>query len=189
MKNHTLVVSLRDRPGVLNRAVSMFRRRGYNIASLTVGHAEKPGISRMTLVVESEDVEQVAKQLYRLVDVLQRRGRDRRAGGRARDDADPRQGQPAAKRAELASLAEVFHCKVVDVDHAMMMLEMTGAPGKLDSFIDLVRPFGIVEMMRTGRITMVRGLSLGKDSSMRNEAPTFASQAAAEPVRLAGAPE
>ena len=68
----------------------------------------------------------------------------------------------------------------------MMMLEMTGAPGKLDSFVDLVRPFGIVEMMRTGRITMVRGLSLGKDTSMRNEEPIFAAPTA-EPIRLAGA--
>jgi acetolactate synthase-1/3 small subunit len=185
VKNHTLVVTLRDRPGVLNRAVSMFRRRGYNIASLTVGHAEKPGISRMTLVVESEDVEQVAKQLYRLVDVL-----------RVEDVTDEqvveremmliRVKAAGAKRAELASLAEVFHCKVVDVDHTMMMLEMTGAPGKLDSFIDLVRPFGIVEMMRTGRITMVRGLSLSKDTSIRNEEPIFAAPVV-EPARLAGA--
>jgi len=185
MKNHTLVVTLRDRPGVLNRAVSMFRRRGYNIASLTVGHAEKSGISRMTLVVESEDVEQVAKQLYRLVDVH-----------RVEDVTDEqvveremmliRVKASGSQRAEVASLAEVFRCKVVDVDHAMMMLEMTGAPGKLDSFIDLVRPFGIVEMMRTGRITMVRGLSLGKDSGFRNEEAVFATPAA-EPVHLAGA--
>src|SRR5271163_3296761 len=122
VKNHTLVVTLRDRPGVLNRTVSMFRRRGYNIASLTVGHAEKPGISRMTLVVESEDVEQVAKQLYRLVDVL-----------RVEDVTDEqvveremmliRVKASGAKRAELAGLAEVFHCKIVDVDHVMMMLE------------------------------------------------------------------
>jgi len=162
MKNHTLVVTLRDKPGVLNRTVSMFRRRGYNIASLTVGHAERIGISRMTLVVESEDVEQVAKQLYRLVDVLN-----------VDDVTDAptveremlllRVEANGSRRAELAALAQVFDCKIVDVDHTTMMLEMTGTPSKVDNFIDIVRPFGIAEMMRTGRITMVRGLSLKKE--------------------------
>ena len=70
MKTHTLVVLMQDRPGVLNRAVSMFRRRGYNIASLAVGHTETPGISRMTVVVESDQIEQVVKQLYRWIEVL-----------------------------------------------------------------------------------------------------------------------
>jgi acetolactate synthase I/III small subunit len=172
VKNHTLVVLLRDRPGVLNRAVSMFRRRGYNIASLTVGHAERPGISRMTLVVESEDVEQVAKHLYRLVDVL-----------KVEDVTDTpvveremmlvRVKAVGAKRAELVALARVFACKIVDVDQSMMMLEMTGTPTKVDNLIDVIRPFGIVEMMRTGRITMVRGLSLNKDSVMRHDEPAF----------------
>jgi acetolactate synthase I/III small subunit len=169
MKNHTLVVLLRDKPGVLNRTVSMFRRRGYNIASLTVGHAERSGISRMTLVVESEDVEQVAKQLYRLVDVL-----------KVEDVTDAptveremlliRLKASGSARAEIAALAQVFDCKIVDVDHSMMMLEMTGTPAKVDNFIDVVKPFGIAEMMRTGKITMVRGLSLNKDSVMHAEA-------------------
>lgn len=162
MKNHTLVVLMRDKPGVLNRAVSMFRRRGYNIASLTVGHAEQTGISRMTLVVESENVQQVVKQLYRLVDVLN-----------VDDVTDAptveremlliRLRAAGAKRAEIAALAQVFDCKIVDVDHTMMMLEMTGTPSKLDNFIDVIRPFGIAEMMRTGRIAMVRGLSLNRE--------------------------
>ena len=169
MKNHTLVVSVRDKPGVLNRTVSMFRRRGYNIASLTVGHAETPGVSRMTVVVESEDVEQVAKQLYRLVDVL------------VVDDVTDAQvveremllirvKASGPKRAELTALAQVFDCKIVDVDHGTMMLEMTGTPGKIDNFIDVLRPFGIAEMMRTGRITMVRGLSLNREPAATSQA-------------------
>lgn len=168
MKNHTLVIQMRDKPGVLNRAVSMFRRRGYNIASLTVGHAEQTGISRMTLVVESENVQQVVKQLYRLVDVLN-----------VDDVTDAptveremlliRLRAAGAKRAEIAALAQVFDCKIVDVDHTMMMLEMTGTPSKLDNFIDVIRPFGIAEMMRTGRIAMVRGLSLNRELAAANE--------------------
>ena len=70
INKHTIVALMQDRPGVLNRAVSLFRRRGFNIESLAVGHSETPGISRMTLVVEAEDVEQVTKQLYRLIEVL-----------------------------------------------------------------------------------------------------------------------
>jgi acetolactate synthase-1/3 small subunit len=150
----------------------MFRRRGYNLASLTVGHAERAGISRMTLVVESEDVEQVAKQLYRLVDVL-----------KVEDVTDTpvveremmliRIRASGSRRPELVALAEVFGCKIVDVDHDTMMLEMTGTPSKVDSLIDVVRPFGIMEMMRTGRITMVRGLSLNENSVMRHDEPSF----------------
>jgi acetolactate synthase-1/3 small subunit len=177
VKDHTLVVTLRDRPGVLNRAVSMFRRRGYNIASLTVGHAERAGISRMTLVVESQNVEQVAKQLYRLVDVL-RVDDVTDASVVEREMMLMRVKAIGPQRAELTALAEAFDCKIVDVDHSTMMLEMTGAPTKVDNLIQVVRPFGVVEMMRTGRITMVRGLSLNRDSAIAySELPLAAESA------------
>jgi len=156
MKDHTLVVLVRDRPGVLNRIVSMFRRRGYNIASLTVGHAEQAGISRLTLVVESADVEQVAKQLYGLVDVLKVDDVTDSAVVE-REMVLVRVTAPQSSRAKLMELAESFAYRIADIDHETMMLEMTGTPGKIDSLIDGIRPFGIVEMMRTGRITMVRG--------------------------------
>jgi acetolactate synthase-1/3 small subunit len=156
MKTHTLVVLMQDRPGVLNRAVSMFRRRGYNIASLAVGHTETPGISRMTVVVESDQIEQVVKQLYRLIEVL-------KVSDVTDDPTVEREMAlvklhvPGQQRAEIVALTEVFGAKIVDVASNTMVIEMTGAPAKVENFIDMVRPFGIKEMMRTGRIAMVRG--------------------------------
>lgn len=156
MKTHTLVVLMQDRPGVLNRAVSMFRRRGYNIASLSVGHTETTGVSRMTVVVESDHVEQVVKQLYRLVEVL-------KVSDVTDDPVVEREMAlvklhvPSQQRAEVVALTEVFGAKIVDVAVNAMVIEMTGGPAKVENFIDMVRPFGIKEMMRTGRIAMVRG--------------------------------
>ncbi len=156
MKKHTLVALLQDRPGVLTRAVSLFRRRGFNIESLTVGHTETANVSRMTLVVESEDVEQVIKQLYRLIDVL-------KVSDVTNDPTVDREmvlikiHASNGNRAEIATLANVFDAKIVDVGNSSMVIEMTGSPAKVENFIEVIRPFGVKEMMRTGRISMVRG--------------------------------
>lgn len=156
MKKHTIVALVQDRPGVLSRVVGLVRRRGYNIESLAVGHSETPGISRITLVVEWEDVEQVVKQLYRLIEVL-------KVSDVTNDPTVEREmalmkiHAPSAKRAELVALAEVFDAKIVDVGVNTMVIEMTGSPSKVQNFIDVVKPFGVKEMMRTGRIAMVRG--------------------------------
>jgi len=155
---HTLVALLRDQPGVLSRAVSLFRRRNFNIESLTVGQTEAPGISRMTLVVDGDttSVEQVIKQLYKLIDVL-------KVSDVSNDPAVARELMlakvyaPTAKRGELMQLADVFGAKVVDVVPDAMMLELSGSPDKVDSFLELLKPFGIREMVRTGRVAMVRG--------------------------------
>ncbi len=155
---HTLVALLRDQPGVLNRAVSLFRRRGFNIESLTVGHSETPGVSRMTLVIDSDttSVEQVIKQLYKLIDVL-------KVSDVTHDPAVARELMlakvfaPPARRSELMQLADVFGAKIVDVVPDAMMVELSGSPDKVDSFLELLRPFGIREMVRTGRVAMVRG--------------------------------
>ncbi len=155
---HTLVALLRDQPGVLNRAVSLFRRRGFNIESLTVGHSETPGVSRMTLVMDSDttSVEQVIKQLYKLIDVL-------KVSDVTHDPAVARELMlakvfaPPARRSELMQLADVFGAKIVDVVPDAMMVELSGSPDKVDSFLELLRPFGIREMVRTGRVAMVRG--------------------------------
>ncbi len=155
-KKHTIVALMQDRPGVLNRAVSLFRRRGFNIESLAVGHSETPGVSRMTLVVESEDVEQVTKQLYRLIEVL-------KVSDVTDDPTVEREmalmkiHAPPASRAEIVALTSVFGAKIVDVGINTMIIEMTGAPPKVENFIEVIRPFGLKEMMRTGRIAMVRG--------------------------------
>jgi acetolactate synthase-1/3 small subunit len=156
MHKHTIVALMQDQPGALSRAVNLFRRRGYNIASLAVGHTETPNVSRMTVVVESEDVEQVVKQLYRLIDVI-------KVSDVTEDPTVDREMalvkvQAGSKnRAEIATLAEIFDAKIVDVAANSMIIEMTGTPSKVENFIEVLQPFGIKEMMRTGRIAMVRG--------------------------------
>jgi acetolactate synthase I/III small subunit len=153
---HTLVALMQDHPGVLNRVVSLVRRRNFNIDSLTVGHSETPGISRMTLVVDAADVEQIIKQLYRLIEVL-------KVSDVTLDPVVEREialiklhvNRPS--RSELVALSTVYHAKIVDVGPTTMIVEMTGPPDDVDRFVELVRPFGIKEMMRTGRIAMVRG--------------------------------
>ncbi len=156
MQKHTLVALVQDRPGVLTRAVSLFRRRGFNIESLAVGHTETPGVSRMTLVVESDNVEQVTKQLYRLIDVL-------KVSDVTNDPTVEREmvlikiHASSANRAEVVTLANIFDAKIVDVGTSSMIIEMTGTPAKVQNFIDVIKPFGVKEMMRTGRIAMVRG--------------------------------
>ncbi len=155
---HTLVALMEDKPGVLNRVVSLFRRRGFNIDSLAVGHTETPSISRMTIVVDSENtfVEQVSKQLYRLIEVLKVSDvtEDPHV---ARELVLVKVHAPAARRGDISSLAEVFGARIVDVAHDTLMLELTASPDKIESFVELVRPFGIKEMVRTGRVAMVRG--------------------------------
>jgi acetolactate synthase-1/3 small subunit len=153
---HTIVALMQDHPGVLHRVVSLFRRRGYNIESLTVGNTETEGVSRMTIVTSGSDVEQVTKQLYRLIEVL-----------KVTDVTDEptvdreialiKVTAPKASRAELVALASVFGAKTVDVSPTTMILEVTGDPTEVERFLDVVRPFGIREMMRTGRIAMIRG--------------------------------
>ena len=168
MNKHTVVALVQDRPGVLNRAVSLFRRRGFNIESLAVGHSETPGVSRMTLVVEAEDVEQVTKQLYRLIEVL-------KVSDVTSDPTVEREmalvkiHAPSGSRPEIVALTGMFGAKIVDVGYNTMVIEMTGTPSKVENFIEVVRPFGVKEMMRTGRIAMVRG-------AHTHQAPTDAAE-------------
>ena len=156
MKKHTIVALVQDRPGVLSRVSGLVRRRGYNIESLAVGHSEQPGISRMTIVVESDHVEQVVKQLYRLIEVL-------KVSDVTEDPTVEREmamvkvHAPAAVRSEILAVTNIFDAKVVDVGTNTMIIEMTGTPAKVENFLEIIRPFGIKEMMRTGRIAMVRG--------------------------------
>ena len=153
---HTLVALMQNRPGVLNRVVSLFRRRGYNIESLAVGHSETPGVSRMTLVVDAEDVEQVIKQLYRLVEVLKVTDVTQEPTVE-RETALVKLSAPPAARASVVAAATACGATILDVGASTMVVEMTGPPDDVERFIAVVRPFGIKEMMRTGRIAMVRG--------------------------------
>jgi acetolactate synthase-1/3 small subunit len=151
---NTIVALVQDHPGVLHRVVSLIRRRGYNIESLTVGRCEMPGVSRMTLVVDA-DVEQVTKQLNRLVEVLKVQDvtHDRTV---ERETVLVKVNAPAQSRAGLISLTTSHGARTVDVGIATLVFELTESPKKVDAFLDLLTPIGITEMIRSGRIAMAQ---------------------------------
>lgn len=158
MMRHTLIALMEDKPGVLNRVSSLFRRRNYNIESLTVGHSETPGISRMTIVVNGDEriVRQVIEQLSKLINVTQVVDvSDKPAVIRELALIKVRAGHGA--RSEIMELANVFRAKVVDVGKTSLTVEITGTEEKVDSLVGLLQPFGIEELARTGRVAMVRG--------------------------------
>lgn len=153
----TLVALMEDKPGVLNRVASLFRRRNYNIESLSVGHSETPNISRMTIVVDNKgrDVDQVVKQLAKLVNVTQVLDvSDQQTVVRELALIKVKAGP--GTRTEIIELANVFRARVVDVGATSLTIEITGPESRVDSLIDLLQPYGIDELARTGRLAMVR---------------------------------
>jgi acetolactate synthase-1/3 small subunit len=155
---HTLVALMEDKPGVLNRVSSLFRRRNYNIDSLTVGHSEMPGISRMTIVVNGDAhvVDQVVKQLSKLVNVTQVLNVSDRPAV-IRELALIKVKAEPGTRSEIMELTNVFRARVVDVGATSLTVEITGLEEKVNSLIGLLQPFGVEELARTGRVAMVRG--------------------------------
>jgi acetolactate synthase-1/3 small subunit len=166
---HTLVALMEDKPGVLNRISSLFRRRNFNIESLTVGHSEMPGISRMTIVSEGDStiIEQVEKQLYKLINVTKVTNVTDEPTV-IRELALINVTASGAARSEITGLVDIFRAKVVDVAPDSLMVEITGTEDKVDSLANLLRPFGIREMVRTGRVAMVRGNNGHKKLEIRN---------------------
>ena len=156
--NRTLIALVEDKPGVLNRVASLFRRRAFNIASLTVGHTEHPGISRMTIVVDSHrtDVQKVAQHLRKLVNVIRVEDVTERPAVE-RDLALIRVQADSGARSDVMQLVDTFRARVVDVGLDTLMIEVTGTEEKVDGLVEVLRPFGIIEMVRTGRVAMVRG--------------------------------
>ncbi len=154
----TLVVLMEDRPGVLSNVSNLFRRRNYNIESLTVGHSEAQGISRMTVVVYANDamLEQVAKQLYKLINVT-------KVSEVGAEDAVMRElalikvHAPSAQRAEIKQVVDIFRAQIIDVALDSMVIEITGDESKVESLISILKPFGLKELTRTGRVAMMRG--------------------------------
>ncbi|MHB1322796.1 MAG: acetolactate synthase small subunit [Coriobacteriia bacterium] len=155
---HTLSVVVENKPGVLTRVASLFARRGFNIDSLAVGETEDPTLSRMTIVVSADEraLEQVTKQLYKLINVLKVQ------------DLDPREmidrelvlfkvNAPADRRAEIIEITNVFRAKIVDVGRASLTVEATGTSEKLAAMENLLRAYGIKELARTGKIALARG--------------------------------
>ena len=155
---HTLVVLVEDHPGVLNRVVSLLRRRSFNINTITVGASEQPGVSRMTLVVQADDddIEQAGKQLYKLMEVL-----------KVTDVTDLSVIQHelvivkvATKphiRGEVMLVAQIFDGKILDASPSTLMMQVTGTGDQIEAFLAMVKPYGIRELVRTGPIAMTRG--------------------------------
>lgn len=157
---HTMVVLVADRPGVLNRVASLFRRRGFNIESIAVGRTEQKGVSRMTIVVSGDaaTVEQVRKQLDKVIDVIK--------VSDVTDDSTVDRELALIKvkttpesRSEIMQVVDIFRANIVDVAADSLTVEVTGDEDKVNSLLNLLQGFGIKEIARTGRLAMTRGAS------------------------------
>lgn len=159
MLRYTLAVMVANQAGVLARVAGLFSRRGFNIESVAVGPTQDPGMSRMTIVVEGDEriVEQVSKQLNKLVDVIKVSDLTPESSV-GRELALIKVQAEGARQRELVQIAEIFRAKVVDVSPRSLVIEVTGDEAKLDAILELLRPFGILEMARTGKIALQRGL-------------------------------
>jgi len=155
---HTLAVLVENRPGVLSRVAGLFARRGYNIESLVVGETEERTISRITLVVEGDDrvIEQVSKQLNKQVEVI-------KVQDITQEEIVERQmllikvAAGPEERQEILQLMDVFRSRIIDIGRRSLIVEATGDEGKIEAIIHSLRPFGIQELVRTGKVAMVRG--------------------------------
>jgi acetolactate synthase-1/3 small subunit len=157
-KLHTFVVYVDDKPGVLNRIASLFRRRAFNIESLTVGHTEMPGVSRMTIVsrINEGAAHRVEANIYKLVNVLAAQDVTHDATV-ARSLALIKVQAREESRRRLMEIVRVFRARVVDLAPQSLIIESTGAEERIQALVEVLRPFGILEMARTGRLAMTRG--------------------------------
>jgi acetolactate synthase-1/3 small subunit len=158
----TLIALVEDKPGVLNRVTSLFRRRNFNIASLNVGRTERPDISRMTILMDSENIDarKVEANLYKLVNVIDVQDATNQPSV-LRDLALIKVKAKPEQRAEVANLASIFRGKIVDVATDSVIVEITGTEDKIESLLELLRPIGVLEMVRTGQVAMMRGDASG----------------------------
>ena len=154
----TFAVYVDNKPGVLNRVASLFRRRAFNIESLTVGHTEKPGISRMTIVVNTDErgARLVEANLYKLISV-RRVDNISQVPTIARDLAMIKVAAIGDARTQVMQLVDVYRARIVDINPESLVIETTGTEDKVDSLLEVLRPYGVAEMVRTGRVEMVRG--------------------------------
>jgi acetolactate synthase I/III small subunit len=182
-KAHTFVVYVDDLPGVLNRIASLFRRRAFNIESLTVGHTEMPGVSRMTIVsrIDEGAAHRVEANIYKLINVLSVQdvthsptvGRSLALiKVQAREDT----------RHRLMEIIRVFRARVVDLAPESLIIESTGAEERIEALVEMLRPFGILEMARTGRLAMTRGAERSAREALSGEPATPASKGSEQAV-------
>lgn len=155
---HTLSVLVENKPGVLARVAGLFSRRGFNIDSLAVGITEDPDVSRMTITVDAEEhpIEQVTKQLHKLINVIKITDLDVEKTV-ARELALLKVKSDSKTRAEVMQLAEIFRASILDVSRNTLTIEITGTQGKIAALEQLLGPHGLVEIVRTGRIAIERG--------------------------------
>lgn len=154
---HTLAVLVENNPGVLSHVAGLFARRGYNIESLAVGHTDDPSVSRITLVVEGDEqvIEQVSKQLNKQVEVI-------KVNDITNEETVDRQllllrvAADTAIRQDILQLVEIFRCRIVDIGRRSLIVEATGDEEKIEAIIKSMQPFGIQELVRTGKVAMVR---------------------------------
>ncbi|PWH20132.1 MAG: acetolactate synthase small subunit [Ardenticatenia bacterium] len=155
---HTIIAWMEDKPGVLSRVAGLFRRRNFNIESLTVGHSETPGISRMTFVVDGDDrqIHQVQAQLFKLINVTAIEDVTNEPTV-IRELALIKVRATSANRAEIIQLVDIYRANIVDVDVDSLIIQIAGTEERIDSLVKLLNNFGILEMVRTGQVAMVRG--------------------------------
>jgi acetolactate synthase-1/3 small subunit len=167
---HTLVALVENKPGVLTRVASLFQRRSFNIDSLTVGRTENPGISRITIVVDTDQnsAERLTAYLFKLINIVWVEDITEKPMV-SRDLAMVKVSVNPASRAEVMQLVDVFRARIIDVGNDSLMIEITGSEDKIEGFIDTLKPFGILEMVRAGVVAMGRGAnSLGEPRTNGN---------------------
>lgn len=156
----TLIALVEDKPGVLNRVASLFRRRNFNIESLAVGHSETPGVSRMTIVTDEEEMLRrnvVRANLLKLINVIDVQDVTD-APCVVRETALIKLSADATTRGQVMDVAEMYRARIVDVATETLIVEVTGELDKIESLIEVLQPFGVQEIMRTGKIAMTRGV-------------------------------
>jgi acetolactate synthase I/III small subunit len=155
----TFAVYVENKPGVLTRVSSLFRRRAFNIESLTVGHTDKPGVSRMTIAVDTDELgaRRLEAHIYKLVNVLLVENITAQPAV-FRDLAMIKVAASAESRTHVMQLVDVFRARVVDVAPDSLIIEITGTEDKIDGLLEVLRPYGVMEMVRTGRVAMSRGV-------------------------------
>ncbi len=156
-KQHTMIAWMEDKPGVLNRVAGLFRRRNFNIESLTVGHSETPGISRMTFVANGSDrdMKQIKTQLDKLINVTEVEDVTN-SDPISRELALIKVKANSETRTEVMQITEIFRGHIIHVDMDSVIIQIVGKVAQINSLLELLNNFGILEMVRTGRIAMVR---------------------------------
>ena len=178
---HTFAVYVDNKPGVLNRVASLVRRRAFNIESLTVGHTETAGVSRMTVVVDTDEygARRLEAHLHKVVPV-RRVENITAAPSIARDLALIKVAATGDARTHVMQLVDVYRARIIDVSPESLVIETTGTEDKIDSLLEVLRPYGVMEMVRTGRVAMARGTG-AIDKTARQTA-----QGAPEPTSAGG---